>query len=147
MFLYEYETSGQRRNVYSLNKFENECVRKFSKISLTILHDKELNLFDLIEKFKEKSVPILGVNPKVLREFSENYGLKETNLDKIYSACSSIIHNQPPLPFFSLLEVKFFKHFLERYLQFIRLMVEKLINERIELGSSIITRESISKNT
>ncbi len=92
-------------------------------------------MLEFINKLKEKQIPTLGVNPKVLEEFSECYGLNEVNLNELYSACSMIIHNQPPLPFFSLLEVKFFKHFLEEYLKSLRVMAEKLTNEKIKLES------------
>jgi len=132
MFLYEYEISGRGR-VYSLNRFRDEWIRKFLKIFSAIPPDKTLDLLEFVSKLKEKQMPTLGVNSKVLKEFSEIYGLNEINLDKLYSACSSVIHNQPPLPFFSLLEVKFFKHFLEKYLQSFRAIVEKLVDEKIEL--------------
>ncbi|MEM5831461.1 MAG: hypothetical protein QXO40_04620 [Candidatus Aenigmatarchaeota archaeon] len=92
-------------------------------------------------------MPVLGINPKVLKEFSESYDLNETKLDIIYSACSTVIHNQPPLPFFSLLEVKFFKHFLEKYLRSLLIVSEKLINEKIEIKKihvSPLLKEKIS---
>jgi hypothetical protein len=136
MFLYEYETSGIRRmgRIYSLNRFSDECIRKFLKIFSAIPPNETLDLPEFITKLKEKHIPTLGVNPKVLEEFSENYSLnKKTNLDKLYSACSSVIHNQPPLPFFSLFEVKFFKHFLEKYLRSFQVTAEKLIDEKINL--------------
>jgi hypothetical protein len=130
MFLYEYETTKNRR--YSLKGFRNESTRKFLKVASSIPSDKPLDLTEFLNKLKEKQIPTLGVNPKVLEEFSESYGLNEADLDKLYSACSAIIHNQPPLPFFSLLEVKFFKHFLRKYIQSLRIAAEKLINEKID---------------
>ncbi|MCD6404098.1 MAG: hypothetical protein J7L59_02860 [Nanoarchaeota archaeon] len=36
---------------------------------------------------------------------------------KLWQACSEIIHSQPPLPFYSLLEVKVFKQFLKYYIE------------------------------
>ena len=137
MFLYEYETVGKfdfkSRRKYSLKGFKDEFIRKLLKISSALSSDETLNLFDLVNKLKEKQVPTLGVNPKLLEAFSESYGLDEINLNVLYSACSGIIHNQPPLPFFSLLEIKFFKHFLEKYVHSLRAVAEKLINEKIEL--------------
>lgn len=137
MFLYEYETAGKlglkKRRRYSLKGFKKEFIRKFLKVFSTLSTDKPLDIRELINKLKDKQIPMFGINPKVLEEFSEGYGLSEVSFDKSYSACSIIIHNQPPLPFFSLLEVKFFKHFLEEYLKSLRVMAEKLANEKIRL--------------
>ncbi|MEM2915564.1 MAG: hypothetical protein QXH91_09250 [Candidatus Bathyarchaeia archaeon] len=136
MFIYEYEIAGEpnqkelRRR--SLKAFREEF-KKFDKIVSAIPSTELIYMADLVAKIKEKRMPILRVNPRALEEFSENYGLKEANLDKLYSACSSVIHNQPPLPFFSLLEVKFFKHFLERYVDSFQKVAEKLINMEIGL--------------
>jgi len=134
MFLYEYETAGKQR-IYSLKKFKKELIRKFLRVFSTFSSDKQFDLLEFVNKLDEKRIPLLGVNPEVLEEFSEIYGLNEVNLNRFYSACSIIIHNQPPLPFFSLLEVKFFKHFLEEYLKSLRAMAEKLTNEKIQLQS------------
>jgi hypothetical protein len=122
MFLYEYEASREAR-VGSLSEFKNKW-KKFLKIYSELSSNDEL---------KEKRVPILRVSPQVLRELSEEYDLSEANLDRIYSACSFIIHNQPPLPFFSLFEVKFFKLFLKEYVQSFKMVAEKLISKKIEL--------------
>jgi len=139
MFLYEYETAEEfglkKRRVYSLKRFKKELIRKILKVFSTFSSDKPIDMFEFINKLKEKQIPTLGVNPKLLKEFSESYGLNEVHLNKLYSACSMIIHNQPPLPFFSLLEVKFFKHFLEECLKSLRMIVEKLTDEKIRLES------------
>jgi len=138
MFLYEYETAGEglkKRRIYSLRKFKKELIRKFLKVFSTFSSDKQLVLLEFINKLGEKQIPTLGVNSKVLEEFSESCSLNEVDLNELYSACSMIIHNQPPLPFFSLLEVKFFKHFLEKYLKSLRVMAEKLANKKIKLES------------
>lgn len=132
MFLYEYETSDlKKRRVYSLKEFRNNSIR-ISKIISLFPHEEELDVLVFINKLKEKQIPTLGINRDVLREFSENKGLN-VNLDMLYSACSDVIHNQPPLPFFSLLEVKFFKHFLEKYIQSLHVIAEKLVDGKIEL--------------
>lgn len=135
MFIYEYEAVREyglkKLRRYSLKGFIDEFVRKFSKVAKTISPDMTLQEF--ISKLKEKQVPTLGINPQFLKEFSKKYNLNEANLDKLYSACSVVIHNQPPLPFFSLLEVKFFKHFLEKYIQSMRILTEKIINEKIKI--------------
>jgi len=137
MLFYEYETTGRpdMRKVrrYSLKGFKEEATKKFLKIVSEIPHDKLLVLPEIINKLREKQMPTLGVKTEVVREFCETYKLSEIKLKELYSACSSIIHNQPPLPFFSPLEVKVFKNFLEKCLQSFRIMAEKLINEKIEL--------------
>nr|QNO51396.1 hypothetical protein KMJFBAND_00033 [Methanosarcinales archaeon ANME-1 ERB6] len=135
MFLYEYEADRRR---YSLGEFKKEFRRKFLKIKDTffsdeVLDSEVLDIPELVRKFKEKGMPILGVNPKVLEEFSANYGLNKPNLDIWYSACSEVIHNQPPLPFFSLLEVKFFKHFLEKNIKTLQVIAEKIIDGHLEM--------------
>lgn len=132
MFLYEYETFDlKKQRVRSLKEFRNSGIR-ISKIVSVLPPEEELNVLVFINKLKEKQIPTLGINRKVLKDFSENKGLN-VNLDKLYSACSEIIHNQPPLSFFSLLEVKFFKHFLEKYIQSLHAIAEKLVDEKIEL--------------
>jgi len=128
MFLYEYEATKavKKPRVYSLGNFKREFIRKISK---TTPNDDLLNI---IEQLKKLQTPTLGVNPQVLKELSETYELN-VHLDKLYSACSSVIHNQPPLPFFSLLEVKFFKYFLEKYLNSLQIIAEKLTGSKIEM--------------
>jgi len=131
MFLYEYEADKEQRR-YSLGKFKSEFIKKFLKIKDTFFTDEALDISEVVRKFKEKGIPILGVNPKVLEEFSVNYGSNKPNLVILYSACSEVIHNQPPLPFFSLLEVKFFKHFLGKYIKTLQVIAEKIIDGHLE---------------
>lgn len=85
-------------------------------------------------KFREKGIPLLKIDKSSLRNFCEKYGLEETKFYEIYSACSWIIHNQPPLPFFSLLEVKFFKYFLKRYLYAVNLVFKKIFDMEFEVN-------------
>lgn len=150
MFIYEYEMAERRRRVYSLKKFKEETIKKLSKIIISSPEEIS-DLSELINRLKEKRVPTIGINPQVLNEFSERFNLNEAKLAQLYKACSAVIHNQPPLPFFSLFEVKFFKHFLESYVQSLRVMVEKLTNEkisveRIQAIQSIPKVEEIVKN-
>nr|MDO8080344.1 hypothetical protein [Candidatus Freyarchaeota archaeon] len=157
MFIYEYETENEnsvkfeptRRPVYSYKKFKDESIRKFLKIISTLNLDEGIDLLELINKLGEKHIPILRVNPKVMEDFCDDYSLN-INLNKLYSACSAIIHNQPPLPFFSLLEVKFFKNFLEKYIQSIQVMAEKIINieiksEKIHISPVLNATQSLKK--
>ena len=129
MFLYEYEIAERRLKkprIYSLKKFRSELIKKLLKV---VPSD---SLLDIVGKLKESQVPVLGINLQVLEEFSKEYGLN-ADLDKLYQACSYVIHNQPPLPFFSLLEVKFFKYFLEKYLNSLRALAERLVGSKIKV--------------
>jgi len=133
MFFYEYEMNNVRElRLYSFKKFRDRLVKIFTKIKETISPENPPSLNEFINKLKEKHLPILRINEKVLTDFSESYSLN-IGLGNLYSACSAIIHNQPPLPFFSLLEVKYFKNFLEKYMQVLKEMAEKLVDEKIEL--------------
>jgi len=149
MFFYEYETRVRegpytiKRRIYSLKRFREDLVKKVQKILSSPSLEESNDLFDFIyrlkEKLKEKQLLPLGINSNTIKEFSEIYAIEGTNLTNLYSACSSIIHNQPPLPFFSLLEVKIFKHFLSKYLHSFTTMAEKLINMRIVEGSKFFS--------
>ncbi len=124
---------GWKERIYSLKEFRKVFVRKILKIFSTIPSEERPDILKIVNRLKEKHLAVLGINPMVLIEFSKEYDLNQAKLDRIYSECSSIIHNQPPLPFFSLLEIKFFKHFLERYLTSLCSLVEKLVKVKIEL--------------
>ena len=64
----------------------------------------------------KKRFPKLGIRRETLEEFQRRYDA-DVSLKNYWSACSEVMHNQSPLPFFSLLEVKAFKHFLKKYTQ------------------------------
>lgn len=135
MYLYEYETFGlEKRRVYSLKEFK-ESGKRILKIVSFLPQDKEFDVLEFTKKLKEKQIKTLGINREVLKQFSENKNLN-VNLNMLYSTCSDVIHNQPPLPFFSVLEVKFFKHFLEKYIQSLHAIAEKLVDGKIELEKS-----------
>lgn len=134
MFLYEYETMFQsfnKQRMYSLKKFRTETRKKLLKIVSNTSSENRLDIFQVLSQLNEEHLVPLGINVKVIEEFSEEYDLKGADLDKLYSACSSIIHNQPPLPFFSLLEVKLFKNFLEKYLSSMQIIAEKIIDNKM----------------
>jgi len=151
MFTYEYEAEKsdlKKLRRYSLKKFQREFVRKFQKLSPDVLSE-EITLVDLLNKFKKRQMPLLGINVGVLSEFSQMYGLKDAKLDKLYSACSTIVHNQPPLPFFSLLEIKFFKLFLEKYADSFKKVIERLTGTTFRLKdvkiSPLMNKEKLLK--
>ena len=123
LFVYEYEEVEKERQ-YGFKKFKKEFVRKFQKIDTDT---KEIvDLREMTTKFKKKHVPTLGINTGIIKDFSSESNLSSAGLDKLYSACSEVIHNQSPLPFFSLLEVKVFKHFLKRYVNSLSLTASRL---------------------
>ncbi|HDD43904.1 MAG TPA: hypothetical protein ENG63_03465 [Candidatus Desulfofervidus auxilii] len=139
MFVYEYESMSNR--VFSLKSFKSKFIKKCSKI-ISSISSNEVNILDIINKFLEKEMPKLGVNKGLLENLSKDYGLEDANLANIYNACSQVIHNQPPLPFYSLLEVKFFKYFLKRYVNSIKILVEKmcrLLGVDVELKRARLT--------
>jgi len=72
----------------------------------------EIDLEKIFSMMREKQFPRLGINRQTLEEFENRY---KVSIKNYWSACSEVIHNQSPLPFFSLLEVKSFKHFLRQY--------------------------------
>jgi hypothetical protein len=78
-------------------------------------------------------MPTLWVDTRLLGQFSQVYQLNAAHLETFYKACGVVIHNQTPLPFFSLLEVKFFKNFLEGCLESFTMVVQKLIGRKIAL--------------
>jgi|Deesub1362B_J571_1020462.scaffolds.fasta_scaffold01311_8 hypothetical protein len=119
MFFYEYEGCPK---IYSLDRFKKKSIKKFLKI-LQEQSGETIYILEVLDKLQEKQVPSLGINRDLLRNFAQTYGLGGGNLIELYRACSTVIHNQPPLPFFSLLEIKFFKHFLKKFL----ITAEKLI--------------------
>jgi uncharacterized protein YbgA (DUF1722 family) len=72
----------------------------------------EIDLENVYSMMFEKQFPRLGINSQTLIDFEDKYKISIKNY---WSACSEVIHNQSLLPFFSLLEVKSFKHFLRQY--------------------------------
>lgn len=80
--------------------------------------------------YEKKNFPVLGINSNTISNLSQYLGLKHQNINdsceliaEIYSACGAVIHGSA-LPFLSLLEFKFFKHFLEKTLESIITLLE-----------------------
>jgi hypothetical protein len=94
---------------YSIQQLKSKYIKR---IASCLKSTSEINLEKLYLMMIEKQFPKLSINKQTLEEFQNTYNVSIKNY---WSACSEIIHNQSPLPFFSLLEVKSFKHFLKRY--------------------------------
>jgi len=136
LFIYEYEEVEKERR-FGLKKFKKEFVHKFQKMHTDA--KETVDLRDLTIEFKKKHVPTIGITTAVIKDFSLESNLSSAGLDKLYSACCEVIHNQSPLPFFSLLEVKAFKHFLKRYVNSLSLTVSRLTDIKEYTPEEIIT--------
>jgi len=120
LYVFFFYDKVAKERCYSIRQLGSKYVKEINEIisylENTLDADQKVNR----EKIKEmmylmminKQLPKLGINSQTLGEFEERYGVSIRNY---WSACSEILHNQSPLPFFSLLEVKSFKHFLKRY--------------------------------
>jgi hypothetical protein len=99
---------------------EGRCgsIRQLVKNYVNKIHkhvaSSEARSEELYQVMVEKRLPKLYVDRQCLKEFQERYGI-EAPIVNFWRACSEVMHNRSPLPFFSLLEVKAFKHFLRRY--------------------------------
>jgi hypothetical protein len=102
-----YEKIAKER-CYSIKKLKEYYSKK------NILKDiSEVASEQIYQVMINKQLPKLGINSQALKEFEDGY--KIPKIKNYWSACSEIIHNQSPLPIFSLLEIKSFKHFLRQY--------------------------------
>lgn len=142
MYLYEYEISeenGKLTRKYSLNKFSKECVRKYLKINSHFSINENIDIIEVINKLKEKRLSKLGVNKNLLEEFIKEYSVEYTKINELYSACSEVIHNQPSLPFFSLLEIKILKFFLIHFVQSLKLVIENALNTELQINKIFVS--------
>jgi len=103
-----YDKAAKER-CYSIQQLKSKYVKRITRYLETT---PEMNLEKIYLMMIEKQFPKLSINSQTLEEFENTYNVSIKNY---WSACSEIIHNQSPLPFFSLLEVKSFKHFLRQY--------------------------------
>jgi hypothetical protein len=98
-----------KEKCYSIQQLKSKYIKRITNY---IENTPEINLEKIYLMMIEKQFPKLSINSQTLKEFENTYNVSIKNY---WSACSEIIHNQSPLPFFSLLEIKSFKHFLRRY--------------------------------
>lgn len=106
----------EKERVYSWKRWGEELQRR-ARFIRKLFHEKsEVTLEDIIEEFVKCKAKELRINADVIKDFLEQKNLLDTRLHELYRACSYVIHNITPLPFFSLLEAKFFKYFLNKVL-------------------------------
>lgn len=119
--------------INSLPSFEKDFVKKMMKI----LSQKigEMTYEELFEEMTKRGICVLGINKEVMEQFCKRNGVS-FSLMQYWRACSYAIHQQTPLPFYSLLEVKGLRAFLE-------ILVEDLIDALIKITN--IPREILSK--
>ena len=135
MPLYEYRAPSITT---SFKKFVKEDFKKYLKIESQMVDKEWINALDFIRKLEEKNMRKLGIGRTVLLELSSDFDLNGEELVNLYSACSEIIHNQQPLPFYSLLEAKFFKHFLNWYARIFRSIAEKIVERKVRLKEATL---------
>jgi hypothetical protein len=92
-----------------------------------------LNITDEVERIKQNKRLVKELN-KFCPSISSpligfvNHDLKaESYIENLWTICSEIVHNQPPLPFYSLYEIKTFKNVLEYYFQQISSFCEECL--------------------
>lgn len=147
MFLHRYESEsvGRSKVKLPLESFIDQTKEKFGKI-LFDMQGEQLDFSVLMDRLSSIGMPALWINTELLQDFSRHYQLNEADLVRVYRACGVVIHNQSPLPFFSLLEVKFFKKFLEAYLESLAKVVQKLIGKEIPVWKPEISASSESES-
>ena len=135
LFIYEYEAlkAGLSGRIFSLKKFENKFLKTIRKLCKNA-RNEQFRLKDILDHLISQKVQPLGWGRKnVMFDFLKRYNLTNSQILNIYSACSEIIHNQPPLPFLSLLEFKYFKYFLREFLYSLHELLEKVLNTKIDV--------------
>jgi hypothetical protein len=136
------EKPNQKRNVtYGIRELESKYVRRIARYLGSEAENIDLEKIYLM--MIEKQFPKLSINKQTLEEFQKVYSIN-LPIKNYWSACSEIIHNQSPLPFFSLLEVKAFSQFLKRYVKCLSSMVKSILGVSEELIEETITHESFT---
>jgi hypothetical protein len=127
-FFYEKIAKNKEDKIDSLRiKYRDEIVLYLKNVPEVYLNKTKEN-YDILGRvynlMNDKKLPKLNIKSNTLKEFDKEYGVKFKNY---WSACSEVLHNQSPLPFFSLLEVKAFKHFLRQYSENFISVLEKIV--------------------
>ncbi|MEM3715184.1 MAG: hypothetical protein QXF82_09590 [Nitrososphaeria archaeon] len=137
---------------YNIKQIQDKYVKKITSYlgstSDTNLEDLEERMYQMMI---EKQFSKLSINSQTLEEFQKLYNITSP-IKNYWSACSEILHNQSPLPFFSLLEIKYFKHFLRRYSEhfvsvskIISPITKEVVEEKIGQEPYLVKQE-LSKN-
>jgi len=154
-FFYEKIAKNWENKIDSLRiKYREEIVLYLKNVPEAYLNKTKEN-YDILDKvynlMNDKKLPKLNIKSSTVEEFDDEYRVKFTNY---WSACSEVLHNQSPLPFFSLLEVKAFKHFLRKYSEEFISVLEKIIPSLAKVSGKdpellrkiiIASRQSLSK--
>ncbi len=101
---------GKGRNIYSHSEFESWKKKIIKAINRANSGEK-----DEKQKLEIIKNELFNISRKFIEIVCKEYYL-HGDLDNVWTACSEIVHNQHPLPFYSLLEIKVFKKFLEYYI-------------------------------
>lgn len=145
--LFFYEKIAKDR-CYSIEQLKSKYVKGITRY---LGNTTEVNLEKIYLMMIEKRFPKLSINKQTLEEFKKVYNIN-VPIENYWSACSEIMHNQSPLPFFSLLEVKAFKHFLEQYVSRLAtvikgiLKISEKVTEKEIAYKSFTAKQTISKN-
>ena len=114
--LYFYDKLDPKKKLSHIKKFKKQ------------FQNKDIN--KLLGKMAKERVPVLGVGSHTIKEFCQINKIDQP-LANYWKACSYVVHIQSSFPFYSLLEIKSLRAFLEI-----------LINDLIE---SILQITKISK--
>jgi len=117
--LLEAERFGKIKKMDSIKK--EEIVKNIREIL-------SLNKFDVEEISKKISVLIPQISFDLIKELEIKSNKTAYRLEYLWSICSELVHSQQPLPFYSLYEVKLFKHFFKYYLLKVSNFLEIEIN-------------------
>jgi len=138
LFFYE-KVAGDR--CWSIQEVKKKYVRRITRYLLNI---KEIDLEKMYFMMISKRFPKLSINRQTIEEFQKSYNI-DVPIKNYWSACSEVIHNQSPLPFFSLLEVKAFNYFLKRYVGYFLSMVKTIFNVKAkDIAGEEIVHEQFS---
>lgn len=140
IFFYEYYKYNKWEKINSQEKskeFIKEFVKKIQKIH-NELFEKGLYYEKIINLFLKKNVPVLAIDRNTISNLPQFLGLGHRHINdsckllaELYSACGAVIHSSA-LPFLSLLEFKFFKHFLEEVVENILTLLETVKGLKVE---------------
>jgi hypothetical protein len=116
--LFFHEKIAQKK-CYSIKSLKKDYGKELSA-ALQAISPDDVNWEEKVfQEIARRQCPKLCIGRtgkgSTFKEFRDSYNVDL--FEKYWSACSEIIHNQSPLPFFSLLEVKAYKHFLKKYVE------------------------------
>jgi hypothetical protein len=104
-----------QKKCYSIKSLKKDYGKELSAALQAIPPDDVNWEGKVFQEIARRQCPKLCIKFITFKEFRESYNVDL--FENYWSACSEIIHNQSPLPFFSLLEVKAYKHFLKKYVE------------------------------